>query len=150
MPRWCRAHRALSLADNRAALVLVVLAVVADPVIIWALENQEEELEESRSVVREIAETNPMRWQSLDRFWQTLVHRFSDQHHDLEAVNQACAAIDPELPADVECPKSLYLSNRTHRHATMSCSSRSRVSTPRYSPRPICRSCAASRSKRWN
>lgn len=93
---WARPDRVFwPLATTTAKSVLVVLVLV-DPIVIWALDQEEQDLEESRSVIRELAETNPLRMQSLDRAWHGVVSRFSDRAIDIEAANVALSQIDPE------------------------------------------------------
>jgi len=97
---WARADRLYHHLTSAPAMCLLACLILLDPVLIWALDQRERDLEESRSVIREIAETNPLRMQSLDRWWTAVVHRFSDSAQDLEAANTALAEIDPTIPPD--------------------------------------------------
>jgi hypothetical protein len=86
--------RFLARLDSEAVFAAIALLVFVDPVIIWALDQQDDN-EESRSVIRDLADTNPFRWHSLDRGWDTVVFPFSERHQDLAAANAALRNFEP-------------------------------------------------------
>jgi hypothetical protein len=90
-----RLDRVVGWLCSKPAFAVLALLVLVDPVIVWALDQKEEDGQESRSVIRELAGLNPLRLHSLDRGWEAIVFPFSERHQDLKAANAALQDVEP-------------------------------------------------------
>jgi hypothetical protein len=103
---WLRVHRVVAVLDHRLVVAAVCGLFLADPVIVWGLEQRDEDADETRSPIRDLAENNPLRMHSLDRLWDNVVLKFSAKAQDLAAANEAFAGVDASLasaPCDRLC-----------------------------------------------
>lgn len=103
--RWCYrvlaripleaiVFRVLGWLDSRAAFACIAVLVMIDPVVIWALDKVKQDNQADRTVVRQIADTNPLRWQCLDRAWNRVVFAYSAEAQELAAANKALRDLD--------------------------------------------------------
>src|SRR5207249_9905581 len=88
------AFRVLGWFDSKTALACLAAIVLIDPVIIWSLDKRRLDNPGDRTVVRQIADCNPLRFQSLDRAWDKVVFAFSAEAQDLAAANTAMRDLD--------------------------------------------------------
>ena len=103
--RWCyralvklrleaAVFRAVGWLDSKPAFACLLLLVVIDPIVIWSLDKAREDIQGEKTVVRRIADTNPLRWQSLDRAWDRVVFSWSAEAQDIAAANAAMRELD--------------------------------------------------------
>jgi hypothetical protein len=88
------AFRFLSWLDSKAAFACVAALVMIDPLVIWALDKKKQDTQGERTVVRSIADANPLRWHSLDRAWGGIVFSYSEEAQELAAANTALRDLD--------------------------------------------------------
>jgi uncharacterized protein len=81
--------------DSKAAFACIAGLVMVDPVVIWALDTEQQDNQAERTVVRQLADSNPLRLQSLDRAWHRVVFAYSDESQDLAEANAALGSLDP-------------------------------------------------------
>ncbi len=86
--------RVLGWLDSKAAFACIVVLVMIDPVVIWALDKEKQDNQGDRTVVRLIADTNPLRLHSLDRAWHRVVFAYSPEAQELAAANKALRDLD--------------------------------------------------------
>ena len=86
--------RVLGWFDSKAAFACIAGLVMIDPVVIWALDKEKQDNQAERTVVRLIADTNPLRLHSLDRAWDRVVLAYSQEAQELAAANTALRDLD--------------------------------------------------------
>jgi hypothetical protein len=86
--------RVLGWLDSKVAFACVAGLVMIDPVVIWALDGEKHNSQGDRTVVRLIADTNPLRMHSLDRGWNKVVFYYSEEAQDMAAANTAMRQLD--------------------------------------------------------
>ena len=119
-----RAPRLPDLLDHKMVVPAVIALVLIDPFVVWHF-SERDEVEEGYSLWRDVARTNPLRMQCLDRAVANLANLGSEEHQDLAAANSAL--VKPG-PAQEPIGSNLYLPNRRHRRwPKTSLSSRSRA-----------------------
>ncbi len=95
---WLRleapAYWVLGWLDSKAAFACIAGLVMIDPVVIWALDKEKEDNQAERTVVRLIADSNPLRLHSLDRAWNRVVFAYSTEAQELAAANEALRDLD--------------------------------------------------------
>jgi Sulfatase len=85
-----RVTRLPALLDHKIVVPVIAVLVLIDPVVVWHFCDQEE-TEEGYSLWRDVANTNPLRLQSLDRGVSYLASLNSEEYRDLEEANAALA-----------------------------------------------------------
>ena len=86
--------RVLGWLDSKTAFACIAGLVMIDPVVIWALDKEKQDNQADRSAVRQVADANPLRFQSLDRTWDRVVLAYSPESQELAAANQAMRDLD--------------------------------------------------------
>ncbi len=86
--------RVLGWLDSRPAFACIVVLVMIDPIVIWALDKEKQDNQTERTVIRHIALANPLRWHSLDRAWDRVVLAYSEESQELAAANSAMRELD--------------------------------------------------------
>lgn len=85
--------------DSKVAFACLVLLVMIDPIVIWAFNKENQDAQTERTVTRQIADANPLRWHSLDRAWDRVVFSWSEEAQDLAAANTAMRDLDSLAPS---------------------------------------------------
>ncbi len=86
--------RVLGWLDSKAAFACIGLLVMIDPIVIWMMDKQKQDNQAERTVLRQIADTNPLRFQSLDRTWDRVILAYSPEAQELAAANTALRELD--------------------------------------------------------
>lgn len=81
--------RVLGWLDSKAVFACIGTLVLIDPVIIWAIDQDKQDNQAERTVLRQIADTNPLRMHSLDRAWDRVVFLYSPESQEIAAANAA-------------------------------------------------------------
>lgn len=103
--RWCyrafvwlrletAAFRVLAWLDSKAAFACIGMLVMIDPIVIWTMDKEKQDNQAERTVLRQIADTNPLRFQSLDRTWDRVILAYSPEAQELAAANKALRELD--------------------------------------------------------
>jgi hypothetical protein len=95
VPFEAAVFRVLSWLDSKAAFACIAVLMMIDPVVIWAFDTEKADNQGERSVTRQIAEANPLRFQSLDRAWDRVVFAYTPEAQELAAANKALRELDP-------------------------------------------------------
>lgn len=105
---WLRLEAALFFVvrwlDSKPAFTCIAVLVMIDPVVIWAFDKDKQDNMAERTVIRQIADSNPLRFQSLDRTWHRVVFAYSPEYQDLAAANEALRDLD-SLSISTKGPK---------------------------------------------
>jgi len=95
---WLRLEAALFFVlrclDSKVVFACIAGLVMIDPVVIWALDKEKQDNQADRTVIRQIADTNPLRMHSLDRAWNRVVFAYSHEAQEMEAANTALRELD--------------------------------------------------------
>jgi hypothetical protein len=95
---WLRLEAAvfylLGRLDSKAAFVFIAALVIIDPIVIWSLDKEKQDNQAERTVVRQIADSNPLRMQSLDRAWDRVILAYSQESQELAAANTGLRELD--------------------------------------------------------
>ncbi len=86
--------RVLGWLDRKAAFACIAVLVLIDPIVIWALDKEKQDNQAERTVIRQIADTNPLRMQSLDRAWDRIIFHYSPEAQEIAAANEAMRDLD--------------------------------------------------------
>jgi hypothetical protein len=108
--------RVLGWLDSKAVFACIAGLVMIDPVVIWALDKEKQDNQAERTVVRQIADCNPLRFQALDRTWDRVVFLYSPDSQEREAANQALRDLDT-LSISVKGPKLAVPKRNVPAHA---------------------------------
>ncbi len=100
---WLRieklALRVLGWFYTKVAFACLAGLVMIDPVVIWAFDKDRQDNQSERTVIRMIADANPLRWQALDRAWDRVVLAYSEESQDIAAANAAMRNLDMLSPS---------------------------------------------------
>ncbi len=94
LPVEAAVFRVVGWLDSKAAFACIAVLVMIDPVVIWALDKEKQDNQAERSAVRQVADANPLRFQSLDRAWDGIVFSHSQEAQEIAAANTAMRDLD--------------------------------------------------------